>query len=79
MIGRIAPTPGSEEMCHVPATRFQICGAKLRLADVDVSLVEEAMRTGGRLLASVRLTGAAGNPHRARLRPPNITWSVIHM
>ena len=37
-------------------------GAKLRLADVDPGLVEEAMRPGQRLIARVRLTDARGNP-----------------
>ena len=44
-------------------------GAKLRLADVDPRLIEEAMRPGHRLVARVRLTDARGNPVCAR-RPP---------
>lgn len=55
-----------------------ICGAKLRLADIGDALVEEAMNSGGGLLARVRLTDASGSPNCARLRPPNINWSVIH-
>ena len=51
-------------------------GAKLRLADVEPQLIEEAMRPGHRLLARVRLTDARGNPVCARLRPPAITWSA---
>ena len=51
-------------------------GAKLRLADVEPQLVEEAMRPGHRLLARIRLTDARGNPVCARLRPPAITWSA---
>ena len=51
-------------------------GAKLRLADVEPQLIEEAMRPGQRLLARVRLTDARGNPVCARLRPPAITWSA---
>lgn len=54
-----------------------ICGSKLRLADVEASLVQEAMSSGGRLLARVRLTVPDGRPNCARLRPPNISWSVI--
>jgi len=51
-------------------------GAKLRLADVEPRLIEEAMRPGHQLLARVRLTDARGNPVCARLRPPAITWSA---
>ena len=51
-------------------------GAKLRFADVDPGLVEQAMRPGRRLIARVRLTDARGNPVCARLRPPAITWSA---
>jgi Family of unknown function (DUF5990) len=48
-----------------------VCGAKRRLADVDVSLVEEAMRTGRRLLAGcasptgppTRIAPACGPEH----------------
>jgi hypothetical protein len=49
-------------------------GAKLRLADVDPALIEEALRPGRRLIARVRLTDATGNPIFARLRPPDIEW-----
>ncbi len=51
-------------------------GAKLRLADVEPGLIEAGMRPGGRLTARVRLTDGQGNPICARLRPPNIAWSV---
>lgn len=51
-------------------------GAKLRLVDVDPSLVEEALRPGHRLVARVCLTDARGNPICARVRPPYIAWSV---
>ena len=51
-------------------------GAKLRLADVAPALIEDALRPGRRLLARVRLTGADGYPICARLRPPDIEWSV---
>ena len=49
-------------------------GAKLRLADVDPALIEEALRPGCRLIARARLTDATGNPICARLRPPDIEW-----
>lgn len=51
-------------------------GAKLRLVDVDPALVEEALRPGNRLLARVRLTDTRGNPICARVRPPDLTWTV---
>jgi len=51
-------------------------GAKLRLADVDPRLIEEAIRPGFRLVARVRLTDPRGNPVCARVRPPAITWSA---
>ena len=51
-------------------------GAKLRLVDVDPSVIEEAMRPGHRLVARVRLTDARGNPICARVRPPDIAWSA---
>jgi hypothetical protein len=53
-------------------------GAKLRLVDVDPSLIEDALRPGHRLVARVRLTDAKGNPICARLRPPDIAWSADH-
>jgi Family of unknown function (DUF5990) len=37
-------------------------GSKLRLADVDPRLVEEAMRPGHRLVARIRLTSTRRNP-----------------
>jgi hypothetical protein len=52
-------------------------GAKLRFADVDPALIEQAMRPGHRLLARVRLTDDNGNPVCARLHPSHLTWSVI--
>jgi hypothetical protein len=51
-------------------------GAKLRLADVDPGLVEQALRPGQRLVARVRLTDASGNPICARMRPPYVRWQV---
>jgi hypothetical protein len=51
-------------------------GAKLRLVDVDPALVEQALRQGGSLVARVRLTDTNGNPICARVRPPDIAWSV---
>jgi hypothetical protein len=51
-------------------------GAKLRLADVDPGLVEEALEPGHRLVARVRLTDAKGNPICARVRPPDVAWRV---
>lgn len=51
-------------------------GAKLRLADVPPELITRALRPGRRLVASVRLTGANGNPVCARLGPDHLSWDV---
>jgi hypothetical protein len=51
-------------------------GAKLRLVDVDRSVVEQAWQPGFVLVARVRLTDARGNPVCARVRPPGIAWSA---
>ena len=51
-------------------------GAKLRLADVDPALIEEAMRPGYRLIARIRLTDPRGNPVCARVDPPALAWSA---
>jgi hypothetical protein len=51
-------------------------GAKLRLANIDPGLVEQALRPGHHLVARVRLTDPHGNPICARLRPPYVRWQV---
>jgi hypothetical protein len=51
-------------------------GAKLRLVDIDPRLVEEALRSGHRLVARIRLTDPRGNPVCARVHPPALTWSA---
>jgi hypothetical protein len=51
-------------------------GAKLRLADIDSRIIEEATRPGHRLVARIRLTDAKGNPVCARVHPPALTWSA---
>jgi hypothetical protein len=51
-------------------------GAKLRLADIDPRIIEEAIRPGHWLVARIRLTDARGNPVCARVRPPALTWSA---
>jgi hypothetical protein len=51
-------------------------GAKLRLVDVEPSVIEEATRPGYHLVARVRLTDARGNPICARVRPPDVAWSA---
>lgn len=51
-------------------------GAKLRLADVPATLIEQALRPGHRLVARLRLTDRNGNPVCASLHPPYLTWSV---
>ena len=50
--------------------------AKLRLADVDPGLVEQALRPGRQLVARVRLSGAGGDPICARVRPPDVQWQL---
>jgi hypothetical protein len=51
-------------------------GAKLRFAEVEPAMIEDAMRPGCQLVAQVRLTDARGNPVCARIRPPAITWTA---
>jgi len=51
-------------------------GAKLRLVDVEPSLIEAAMRPGHRLVARIRLADGKGNPVCARVHPPALTWLV---
>jgi Family of unknown function (DUF5990) len=45
-----------------------IRGSKFKLAEVDAALIEEAMRSGSRLVARVRLAG---------FRSSDLTWSVV--
>jgi Family of unknown function (DUF5990) len=49
--------------------------AKLMLHRIDPALVERACE-GGRLAATVDLTGPDGGPRCARVDPPAITWSI---
>jgi hypothetical protein len=51
-------------------------GAKLRLVDVEPSLIDAALRPGHRLVARIRLADGKGNPVCARVHPPALTWSV---
>ncbi len=51
-------------------------GAKLRLVDIDPALLEKVAQPDRVLLARVRLTDQKGNPMCARVRPPDIAWSV---
>ena len=51
-------------------------GAKIRLVDVPPGLITDAMRSGHRLVARVRLTDDKGNPVCARLRSTHLTWST---
>lgn len=51
-------------------------GAKLRLVEVPPGLIAEAVRSGRRLVARVRLADRRGNPICARLHLPYIAWSV---
>jgi hypothetical protein len=47
-------------------------GTKFRLGDLDPGLVEQALRSGARLVVGVRFTDAHGDP----IRPAEVTWSV---
>ena len=49
-------------------------GLGLRFADIDPALIDEAARTGARLVAHLRLTDARGNPRCASVRPPDVSW-----
>jgi hypothetical protein len=51
-------------------------GAKLRLADVDPALIEQATRPGHTLVARIRLTDDKGNPICARVPSSHLTWEV---
>ncbi len=51
-------------------------GAKLRLVDLDPGLIEQALQSGHKLVARIRLTDARGNPICARVHPPYLTWSA---
>jgi hypothetical protein len=50
--------------------------AKLRLADLDAALVEEALVSGGQLVARLGLTDNLGHPRCASVRPPDVVWSL---
>jgi ankyrin repeat protein len=50
--------------------------AKLRLEDLDPTLVEQALDTGRRLVCSLGLTDEQGHPRCASVRPPLVAWSV---
>jgi Family of unknown function (DUF5990) len=50
--------------------------AKLRFSDVDASVVQQVLRSGGRLVGSLGLTDAQGWPRCASVRPPVISWSA---
>jgi hypothetical protein len=49
--------------------------AKLRLNDVPGEVTDDASRPGGRLVDSLGLTDAKGQPRCARVPPLDITWS----
>lgn len=50
--------------------------AKLRLSDLEASLVERALSSGGRLVCRLGLTDQHGFPRCATVRPPDLTWST---
>jgi hypothetical protein len=49
-------------------------GAKLRLADIEPSLIDQVLETGGRLVATLHMTDRHGHPVCATVKPPSITW-----
>lgn len=51
-------------------------GAKLRLSDVDLALVRQALLPGRRLIGRLGLTDAKGQPRCASVHPPDVQWSV---
>jgi len=50
--------------------------AKLMVADIDVDLLARAARDDGTLRAEVDLTDEHGGPRCARVRAPDVRWSV---
>ena len=50
--------------------------AKLMFGDVPTALLRAAHDGGGVLVGRSGLTDASGGPRCARVRPPDITWSV---
>jgi hypothetical protein len=50
--------------------------AKLRVADIDQALIEEARRGNHRLIGRLVMTDQQGLPICARVRPPWIEWTV---
>jgi hypothetical protein len=50
--------------------------AKLLFGDIPTDLLRRAHDGEGVLVARLGLTGADGGPRCARVRPPDITWSL---
>jgi hypothetical protein len=50
--------------------------AKLRLGDLDPALLDQALRSGHRLVCSLGLTDEHGYPRCASVRPPDVIWST---
>ncbi len=51
--------------------------AKVILSEIPAGLLDRALEGSGRLVATVQLTDAKGNPICARLRPPDIAWNLV--
>lgn len=51
-------------------------GAKLRIADIDPALIEEALKDERHLIARIGLTDHHGHPVCATVRPPDVAWST---
>ena len=54
----------------------RIRGAKLRFAEVDPALIDQALQSGRPLVGRVVLTDEHGWPRCARVHPPAIAWSM---
>ena len=50
--------------------------AKLLFGDIPTALLRSAFDGGGVLVAELGLTDAQGGPRCARVRPPDIVWSL---
>jgi hypothetical protein len=50
--------------------------AKLMFSDIPGELLRSAAEDGGVLVARLGLTGPDGGPRCARVRPPDITWTL---
>jgi hypothetical protein len=50
--------------------------SKLMFGDIPTELLRAAHEAGGTLVATLGLSDGAGRPRLARVRPPDIVWSM---